>query len=104
MEWQMNRAQTSVLKRSIGFSSLAAIFCLSACAPDLGPTPEIEAPQTLATEKSFADQHGQWPEDRWWQIYGDAELNRLEDEALQGSPDLKIAEARLREAEAASQQ
>ena len=100
----MDRVQTSVRRRSVGIASITAALCLSACAPDLGPTPEIEAPQSLATEKTFAGQHGQWPEDRWWEIYGDAELNRLEDEALQGSPDLKIAEARLHEAEAASQQ
>ena len=42
--------------------------------------------------------------DNWWQVYGDPELNRLIDEALQGSPNIKIAEARLRQAKAVAQQ
>ena len=97
----MNAARKSNLKRSTKISPLAAALCLSACAPDLGPAPELQAPQTLATEKSFTNPKGEWPTEKWWLAYGDAELNRLEDEACQGSPDLKIAEARLREAQAA---
>jgi len=100
----MSLAQIPDFKRSIRISSLAAALCLSACAPDLGPKPELQAPQSLGTQKSFADQEGAWPADKWWAAYGDGELNRLEDEALQGAPDLRIAEARLREAQAAAKQ
>jgi hypothetical protein len=42
----MSLAQTPDLKRSIRISSLAAALCLSACAPDHGPKPELQAPQT----------------------------------------------------------
>ena len=91
------------------FSAIAAALYLSACAPDLGPKPEPETPQALQTEKSFAATQGQpstatWPQGNWWQAYGDQELDQLEDEALRTSPDLKIAEARLRQAEAQSEQ
>jgi len=89
--------------RPMLISSLAAALCLSACVPDLGPKPDLQAPQALATEKTFANENGAWPLDNWWRAYRDAELDRLEDEALNGSPDLKIASARLREAEAAAQ-
>jgi len=92
------------LRQSIGFSSIAAALMVSACAPDLRPQARLAAPQSLATDKSFADQKGQWPTDHWWQAYNDPELDQLEGEALQGSPDLAIAEARLREAQSASQQ
>jgi len=37
---------------------------------------------------------------RWWTALNDAELNRLEDAALAGGPDLAIAEARLRQSRA----
>ena len=100
----MSLAQTPNLTRSTLISSFAAALCLSACAPDLGPMPDLQAPQTLSTRKSFDNQQGEWPAEGWWVAYGDDELNRLEDEALQGSPDLKIAEARLREAQAAAKQ
>src|SRR5258708_3200354 len=89
--------------RPMLISSLAAALFLSACVPDLGPKPDLQAPQALATEKTFANGTGKWPLDNWWQAYRDAELDRLEGEALNGSPDLKIARARLREAEAAAQ-
>lgn len=92
------------IDRSVRLYSLAAALCLSACVPDLGPQPDLQAPQTLAVEKSFKGAHGEWPADKWWVAYGDPELNRLEDEASQGSPDLRIAEARLREADAAARQ
>src|SRR5258708_3926758 len=89
--------------RPMLISSLAAALCLSACVPDLGPEPAPQAPRAFATEKSVAGQAGEWPLDNWWQAYRDAELDRLEDEAFNGSPDLKIARARLRAAEGAAQ-
>src|SRR5690606_13770689 len=36
-----------------------------------------------------------WPDAKWWERYGDTQLNRLMDEALQGSPSLAMAQARL---------
>jgi NodT family efflux transporter outer membrane factor (OMF) lipoprotein len=81
-----------------------AAIGLSACVPDLGPQPELEAPQQLAAAKTFGAQQGPWPTDKWWEAYGDPELNQLMEEALKDSPDLKITAARLREAEAAAQQ
>lgn len=95
---------TSFLRRSVAPSALAAALSLSACAPDLGALAPLEAPQALQTARTFAAQQGHWPTERWWRAYGDPQLDRLEDEALQGSPDLDIAEARLRQAQAASQQ
>ena len=55
---------------------------------------------SLETQKSFAAPETAWPQADWWKAYGDPQLDGLMDEALAGSPDLKIAEARLREADA----
>ena len=41
-----------------------------------------------------------WPQAQWWQRYGDAQLNALIDEALQGAPDMAAAAARVRQAQA----
>lgn len=52
---------------------------------------------------------GQWkqaqPSDqvlrgKWWEVFGDPELNSLEDQVTVSNQDLKVAEARLREARA----
>src|SRR5690348_12511555 len=90
--------------RVMRYSSIVAALYLSSCAPDLGPKPEIQTPQALATQNSFVPGGGYWPTDKWWLAYDAPALDQLIDEALKGSPDLKIAEARLRQAQAASQQ
>jgi len=100
----MSKLRSLLLGASARHFSLAATLCLAACAPDLGPQPELEPPQQLQTTKSFGNQSGLWPEDKWWQAYGDPELNQLMAEALDASPDLAIASARLREARAVAQQ
>jgi outer membrane protein TolC len=68
--------------------SLAA---LAACAPDLGPLPRPTPVQSLESQKSFAAPEASWPQADWWKAYGDPQLDGLMDEALAGSPDLKIA-------------
>lgn len=92
------------LQRALLMCSAGAALFLSACAPDLGLKPEIEQPSALATANSFASEQGEWPADNWWQAYGDPELDHLIDQALQNSPTLKIAEARLRQSKAAAQE
>ncbi len=81
---------------------------LTACAskPDSGTAKPKEI-GSYATTRSFAasgESTAAWPQDRWWQRYGDAQLDRLVGEALAGSPSLAVAAARLRNAEASAQQ
>ena len=54
--------------------------------------------------KSLRGSAAAWPTSAWWRGYGDPQLNALVEEALAGSPDVAIAAARLRAAEAAAQQ
>ena len=42
-----------------------------------------------------------WPADRWWTRYGDAQLDALVDRALQSSPSLEAAAARVSAAQSA---
>jgi NodT family efflux transporter outer membrane factor (OMF) lipoprotein len=76
-----------------GLLSLAA---LTGCAPNLGPAPQIQPPATYETAKSLTAPATAWPEEQWWKAYGDPQLDSLIDEALKGSPDLKMAAARVR--------
>ncbi|ATQ43315.1 efflux transporter outer membrane subunit [Caulobacter mirabilis] len=84
----------------------ASALALSACAavPDLGAKPDLKTSASLASAQSLAAPAADWPADRWWTIYGDAQLDALVDEALAGSPPLAQAEARLRAAQARAQQ
>jgi len=84
----------------------ASALALAACVtvPDAGPRPQTVAASSLATQKSFAAPASDWPADRWWEAYQDAQLSALIDEALKGSPNLAQAEARLKLAGAQQQQ
>ncbi|WP_116807706.1 efflux transporter outer membrane subunit [Steroidobacter cummioxidans] len=44
------------------------------------------------------------PRDGWWQPYGDPELNRLQTQLIQNSPDLQVALARYQQAKAYADQ
>lgn len=90
-------------QRAARGSALMALGLLAACAPDLGPAPSVSRAESYETARSFAAPEANWPEDRWWTAYGDAQLDGLIAEALAGAPDLKIAEARMRQAQAAAQ-
>ena len=63
--------------------------------------PRMDAPsamkkaEQLGSSNSFSAPAPAWPGDQWWQAYGDPQLSGLIDEALQGAPDLQLAQARL---------
>lgn len=83
---------------SVVASALVLAVGLTACAPDLGPAPTLKTMSAFASAKSFAGPAADWPSDAWWTAYGDPQLNALETEALAGAPDLRAAEARIRQA------
>lgn len=85
---------------------LAGSATLTACAsvPDLGARPEIAVPQSIASAASLSADAAEWPAAGWWQGYGDAQLDTLMREAIAGSPDLRMAAARLRQADAYARQ
>ncbi|ROZ71596.1 efflux transporter outer membrane subunit [Ramlibacter sp. WS9] len=43
------------------------------------------------------------PAAQWWRDFGDAQLDQLVEQALQGNPNLKLAQARLRRAQAVTE-
>jgi len=83
---------------------ILALGVTSACAPDLGPLPQPKPEASLASQKSFTAPAAEWPAQDWWTAYHDPQLTALIAEGLAGSPDIQIAEARVREADALAQQ
>lgn len=83
---------------------LGLAFVLAGCAaPDTGRRAALHGASTLqaqATLGQVAFSDAAWPEGNWWERYGDPQLNGLVAEALKLSPNLKVAEARVRQAEA----
>jgi outer membrane protein TolC len=82
----------------------AVVFLLAACAtvPDLGVAPDPKAAATYSSTVSFTAPATDWPADGWWQAYADAQLSDLIETALQGSPTLAQAKARVLKAQAAA--
>lgn len=91
-------------QRCSAFAVSAAVLMLAACAqvPPSAPPPRITPVESFKDEQSFSAPASDWPSDRWWVGYGDAQLTALIDEALRNSPTLAQAEARMASAEAAT--
>lgn len=83
-----------------------ALALLAGCAavPDLGPRPEIRDAQSIAAQRSLEAQAIAWPDDKWWDAYSDPQLTALIEEGLRNAPDMAIALARFRQAQAMAQQ
>lgn len=85
----------------IGALALVAASVLSACADMSG----IHSNATLRPAASLglqgeAETASAWAKQSWWQDYGDTQLDAVVDQALVGSPSLKLAQARLTRAQA----
>ncbi len=82
-------------------AAVAAVLALllAACAHRAGIEPQatLRTPDSLglaAAESAFGPAHD------WWREFGDAQLDRLVQQALAGHPGLKLAQARLARAQA----
>jgi NodT family efflux transporter outer membrane factor (OMF) lipoprotein len=84
-----------------GVIAMAAMLVGCASTSGLSTDATLRAANELATAKSLAGTNiatAAWPSDQWWTSFGDAQLDTLIDEALAGSPTLRIAAARTRKA------
>ncbi len=81
--------------------SLAVLAAGCASTSGLSTQASLRDANALASQKSLAGTAvtpANWPRSDWWTSLGDRELDRLIDEALAGSPTLKVAAARTRKA------
>jgi NodT family efflux transporter outer membrane factor (OMF) lipoprotein len=84
-----------------------ASVLLAGCASTGGlhPTATPADPASLATQRSFSGVKADtatWPQQGWWKALGDAQLDKLVDEALADNPDMTLVDARVRAALAAA--
>jgi NodT family efflux transporter outer membrane factor (OMF) lipoprotein len=81
-----------------------AALGLGSCAtlPKVARAPEPQPITAYAVTQSLSAPAGDWPSDGWWNAYGDAQLTSLIETALQDSPSMAQAQARVRKAEAAA--
>ena len=93
--------------RSLATAGVAAVLAGCTVGPNYRGAP------TVAPEASHANAFMRAPKDvaptapslaRWWESLGDQELNKLVNAALTRSPDILVAEARLRESRAGLRQ
>lgn len=84
---------------------LILVLMLGGCAqfPALDSLTRLKPASDYQTAESLTAPAIDWPTERWWQSYGDPQLDTLIDEALRDSPDMAAVSARLRRAEAFSQ-
>jgi NodT family efflux transporter outer membrane factor (OMF) lipoprotein len=81
---------------------LLAVACCAGCA--VGPSyqhPASDTPKTWAETLEGGSSAKPFVVERWWETLNDQSLNSLIDRAVKSNHDLRIAEARLREARAA---
>jgi NodT family efflux transporter outer membrane factor (OMF) lipoprotein len=81
------------------FVTLLAAGCASM--DGLSTQASMQSANRLAAQKSLADlavSPATWPETDWWHSFKDSQLDQLMNEALDGSPTLKVAAARARKA------
>lgn len=80
----------------------ALSLAISGCIGTGGIAPQGKAldANTLATDEAIqrAAKDAHWPTAQWWQAYGDPQLNAWVELAVQGSPSIAMAVARVRQA------
>ena len=95
------------IRRGNFAAAVLATVLLAGCASTGGlhPTATPTNPASLAAQRSFSGAKtdaAAWPQQGWWKALGDAQLDRLVDEALADNPDMTLVDARVRAALAAA--
>ncbi len=90
--------------RRAGLGALAGLALkVGGCAwipPGDPPAQLLEPPEMHETLAEVTSRLQHWPEDHWWKQFDNPELDEWIETALRDNPGLKLASARLREAEA----
>src|ERR1700727_1489662 len=86
------------LLKSAGLFCAGVLLCSCAAIPHLGALPQPMPVSELETARSFNAPQSDWPDQNWWASFQDPQLEKLIGEALDHSPTMMEAQARLREA------
>lgn len=101
----IRRHSFSINRKAVLSLPIAGLLVVGGCAqlPEHERSVEIKRIDQIGSEKSFSATATIWPEEHWWRTYGDPQLDALIEEALRDSPNLAVAQARLRQAGAMTQ-
>ncbi|WP_069265998.1 efflux transporter outer membrane subunit [Paraburkholderia nodosa] len=104
MKSQTSKASIGTHTLKLGVSAIA-MATLAACANYAGihSDKQMPQPQQFETAQSLPQEQGHWPSADWVDQFGDAQLKALIAEALQGSPSVEQAKARVAQAQAYSE-
>ncbi len=80
---------------------LLTLLVMGGCATITGVDPDTQ-PHAIQSRDFVPADNGQWPAAVWWQDLHDPQLDTLIGLALKDSPDIAVAEARVRQAAAAA--
>jgi NodT family efflux transporter outer membrane factor (OMF) lipoprotein len=96
-----NNVLTTIARAAL----LACSLSLAACAsfPEREPRAQVKPVQRYASTQAFAAPAADWPAADWWSSYRDPQLDALIAEALADAPNIAVAQARLRRAQALAQ-
>ncbi|MNJ26889.1 Multidrug resistance outer membrane protein MdtP precursor [compost metagenome] len=93
-----------IIRALNALSACALSLTLSGCIGTWGIAPQSKTLQanTLTTDAAIreAARDAHWPDQQWWRAYGDPQLDRWIALAVQDSPSMAMAAARVREAKA----
>ncbi|MDP5238863.1 efflux transporter outer membrane subunit [Uliginosibacterium sp. 31-16] len=100
-----NSPAAARVSRPLALLALASLMGLAACAqiPQTDPFSALKPSSDWSAEQSLNGPSQAWPQERWWNGYADAQLDRLIGDALAGAPSLRVAAARLQRADAGVQ-
>jgi NodT family efflux transporter outer membrane factor (OMF) lipoprotein len=98
----MKQTQPDTRARWASGACALSMLVAASCAwipPGDPPAAYLEPPELKETLAEVTNRLQDWPQERWWEQFGNPELNGLIDRALADNPGLKQASARLRQAE-----
>ena len=96
----MNHSTRRCLAVATATAIMATLQGGCATLPQKSPLDRPSEPEHLASAVSLAAPATPWPSDRWWNDFGDPQLNGLIEEGLVSATDLRVAQARFARAEA----
>lgn len=93
--------RSAMIRQRAVVLAVAGLLCACSAGPDY-KRPELAMPTAWKLEQPWREARPQdhAPTGNWWEVYADAELSRLQSEALAQSPTLALAAARLAQAQA----
>lgn len=101
--WQERVGPGIVWQGGVWIVALLLNGCVSS--KGIAPVSQPLTQEGLALGKTLSEAPTMaWPTEHWWQVYGDAQLNRLVEKSLHDHPDLKKATARIALATAMAEQ